>query len=184
MLPATTEICGRGGRGDRAIPSLPLAPRHRRSAAVRRKEVRRIRGGPWVAAGFTVLEAIVALAVFAGGAMAFYSLYSTNVTTLMKASDAVRQAPLVRQAAERLVAMNLTAEAEGEFEVEGMRFDWSARRLGDYREGQNNAGLLGSFRLGLYEVDFTASEGARELGRYRLRLVGRQWVRPAFEQSG
>lgn len=151
---------------------------------MRPREVRRIRGGPWVAAGFTVLEAIVALAVFAGGAMAFYSLYSTNVTTLMRASDAVRQAPLVRQAAERLVAMNLTAEAEGEFEVEGMRFDWSARRLGDYREGQNNAGLLGSFRLGLYEVDFTASEGARELGRYRLRLVGRQWVRPAFEQSG
>ena len=184
MLPATTKIRGRGGRSDRIIPSLPLAPCRRRSAAVRRKEMRRIRGGPWVAAGFTVLEAIVALAVFAGGAMAFYSLYSTNVTTLMKASDAVRQAPLVRQAAERLVAMNLTAEAEGEFEVEGMRFDWSARRLGDYREGQNNAGLLGSFRLGLYEVDFTASEGARELGRYRLRLVGRQWVRPAFEQSG
>lgn len=180
MLPATTKI---RGRGDRIIPSLSLVPCRRRSAAVRPREVRRI-GGPWVAAGFTVLEAIVALAIFAGGAMAFYSLYSTNVTTLMKASDAVRQAPLVRQAAERLAAMNLTAEAEGEFEVDGMRFDWSARRLGDYREGQNNAGLLGSFRLGLYEVDFTASEGARELGRYRLRLVGRQWVRPAFEQSG
>lgn len=139
-------------------------------------------GGPSVAAGFSVLEAIVALAVFAGGAMAFYSLYSTNVTTLVKASEAVRQAPLVRQAAERLAVMNLTAEAEGEFEVEGMRFNWSARRLGDYREGQNDTGILGSFRLGLYEVDFTASEGARELGRYRLRLVGRQLVRPAFEQ--
>ena len=141
-------------------------------------------GGPSVQAGFTILEAIVALAVFAGGAMALYSLYSTNVTTLIKASDAVRQAPLVRQAVERLAAMNLSAEGEGEFEVEGMRFNWSARLLGNYREGQSDTAILASFRLGLYEVEFTASEGDRLLGRYRLRLVGHQWVRPAFEQSG
>ena len=134
-----------------------------------------------VQAGFTILEAIVALAVFAGGAMALYSLYSTNVATLIKASDAVRQAPLVRQAVERLATMNLTTEGEGEFEVQGMRFNWSARRLEAHREGQNDAGLLASFRLGLYEVDLTASEDDRVLGRYRLRLVGHQLVRPVFE---
>ena len=138
---------------------------------------------PSMQAGFTMLEAIVALAVFAGGAMALYSLYAANITALTKAGDAFRQAPLVRQAAERLTALNLTAEDAGEFEIDGLRFIWAARRLGPYREGQNEAGLLGSFRVGLYEVEFTANDGGRVLGQYRLRLAGHELVRPLIVQD-
>ena len=130
--------------------------------------------------GFTMLEAVVALAVFAGGAIALYSLYANNISTLIRAGDVIRQEPVVRQAIERLSAMNLREEGSGEFEVEGMRFTWTARQLGPYRQGQNQTGLIGGFQLGLYAVDFSASERGRTLGQYRMRLVGHQLVRPSF----
>lgn len=131
-------------------------------------------------AGFTILEAIVALAVFAGGAIALYSLYAANISALLRAGDAIRQEPLVRQAVERLSAMNLPGEGSGEFAVEGVNFIWTARQMEPYRQGQNMDGRLGSHRFGLYEVDFSAVEAGRVLGRYRMRLVGHQFVRSVF----
>ena len=130
--------------------------------------------------GFTILEAVVALAVFAGGAIALYSLYAHNIDALIRAGDAIRQEPLVRQAVERLSAMNLQEEGAGEFAVDGMRFSWTARQLEPYRQGQNELGYLGNFQLGLYEVDLIASEAGRTHGQYRLRLVGHQLVRQPF----
>ncbi|MYH15400.1 MAG: prepilin-type N-terminal cleavage/methylation domain-containing protein [Gammaproteobacteria bacterium] len=128
--------------------------------------------------GFTILEAIVALAVFASGAMALYSLYATNIGALVKVGDTVRQAPLVRQAVERVAAINLTDEAAGEFEIDGMRFTWTARRVEPYRQGQTTTGFLGSFQIGLYDIDLSASEAGRRVGDYRMRLAGYQLLRP------
>ena len=128
--------------------------------------------------GFTILEAIVALAVFASGAMALYSLYAANIAALVKVGETVRQAPLVRQAIERVAAINLTDEAAGEFEIDGLRFTWTARRVEPYRQGQSTTGFLGSYQIGLYDVDVSASEGARLVGTYRLRSAGHQLLRP------
>ena len=128
--------------------------------------------------GFTILEAIVALAVFASGAMALYGLYATNIAALVKVGDTMRQAPLVRQAVERVAAINLTDEAAGEFEIDGLRFTWTARRMEPYRQGQTTTGFLGSYQIGLYEVDLSASEAGRKIGDYRMRLAGHQLLRP------
>ena len=129
-------------------------------------------------AGFTILEAIVALVVFASGALALYSLYSVNIDALLRSGEVTRQVPLVSRAAERLAALNLVGEASGEFAIEGVRFVWSAKPIAPPREGQSSLGLLGSHRLQLFELTFTASEQGRLLGEYRIRLAGHQLVRP------
>ncbi len=128
--------------------------------------------------GFTILEAIVALVVFASGTIALYGLYSTNVTALVKSAESMRQAPLVRRAVEQLSALHFTDESSGEFEIEGVRFTWTADRLEPYRQGQNAAGAVGSFQVGLYQLDFTATDQGRLLGRYSMRVMGHEVVRP------
>lgn len=120
----------------------------------------------------------MALVVFAGGALALYSLYSVNIDALLRSGEVVRQAPLVVRAAERLAGLNLVGEASGEFGIEDVQFAWSATPVAPPRQGQSDFGVLGSHQVQLFELTFTASEQGRLLGEYRMRLVGHQLVRP------
>lgn len=120
----------------------------------------------------------MALVVFAGGALALYSLYSVNIDALLRSGEVVRQAPLVARAAERLAGLNLASEASGEFGIEDVQFVWSAKPVAPPRQGQNELGVIGSHQVQLFELTFTASEQGRLLGEYRIRLVGHQLVRP------
>lgn len=138
----------------------------------------RRRAGPRVRSeGFTLLEAMVALAIFTGAAMAFYGLFNTNLITLARAHDVSRQAPAVRHAIEYLSAINPREEEEGRFEFDGLNVVWAARLLQPVRQSQSATGALGYFEVGLYEVEFTMSERGRPLGTWRMRLVGYEKVR-------
>ena len=57
-------------------------------------------------AGFTLLETMVAMVVFAGAAMALYALFNTNLTALGRVHDASRQMTAARHAIEHLVGIN------------------------------------------------------------------------------
>ena len=129
------------------------------------------------AAGFTLLETIVALAIFAAGALALYGLFNTNLIALERVRATAEHLPAARSAIEALALVNPWHQGEGEFEIDGYRVAWSARLLAPVRHGQTNAGMMGGFDLGLYEIEFVIADRERRLGAWRMRSVGYERVR-------
>lgn len=142
--------------------------------------------GGGAALGFTLLEAVVALAIFAAGAMALYSLFNTNLISLTRAHDTMDRTPYVEYAIDYLSAVNPRLQPEGRVDLGGFEVAWSATLVEPPRQSQNAVGFLGTFELGLYDVAFEvtvddsgdiAGAGAASLGVHRLRLVGYEKVR-------
>ena len=133
--------------------------------------------GPGRVAGFSLLETVVALAVFAAGAMALYGLFNTNLIALGRVQATAEHLPAARNAIEVLASVNPWHQSDGEFEVDGYRVVWSARLLEPVRHGQTTVGMMGGFDFGLYEIEFVVADGERRLGTWRMRSVGYERVR-------
>ena len=139
------------------------------------------------AGGFTLLEAVVALAIFSAGAMALYGLFNTNLISLSRAHDTMDQAPYVDYAIDYLSAVNPRLRPEGQVDLGGFDVTWTATLVEPVRQSQNGNGFMGNFEIGLYEVAFEVrvldlgdgglAARATSLGVYRMRLVGFEKVR-------
>ena len=127
--------------------------------------------------GFTLLEMVVALLIFAAAGMALYGLLNTNLITLTRVQDVLRQAPAVREAMERLATVNPWREDEGVFEVDGFDVAWTASLVEPMRQGQTALGVPGPFNVGLYEVEFELRQEGRAMGTWRMRQVGYEDMR-------
>ncbi|MCY4015516.1 MAG: prepilin-type N-terminal cleavage/methylation domain-containing protein [Gammaproteobacteria bacterium] len=122
--------------------------------------------------GFTLLEAAVALALFATVGIALYGLYNANLITLLRVQDSSRQVPVVRHAMEHLSSINPAEQQSGEFSFDGFDIRWQAELIEPVRKGQNTFGSMGAYEVGLYEARFDIAEAERSVGTWRLRLVG------------
>ena len=129
------------------------------------------------AAGFTLLEMVVALAICAAGILALYGIFNTNLISLGRVQDASKRIPVAQHAMEVLGSVNPWEESAGAFRHDGFDIRWSARLLEPVRSGQNGFGELGEFDLGLYELEFQISERGRPVDLWRMRLVGYERAR-------
>ncbi len=127
--------------------------------------------------GFTLLETVVALAIFAGGAMALYGLFNTNLIALERVRATEEHLPVVRNAIEVLASVNPWHHSEGEFQVDGYLVNWKAELIEPLRHGQTNAGMMSGFDFGLYEIEFVIAGAERRSGTWRMRAVGYERVR-------
>ena len=128
-------------------------------------------------AGFSLLETVVALAIFAAGAMALYGLFNTNLIALGRSQATAEHLPAARNAIEVLSTVNPWHQSEGAFEVDGFQVDWAAQLIQPIRHGQTNAGMMAGFDFGLYEIEFVITDGRRRLGVWRMRSVGYERIR-------
>ena len=128
-------------------------------------------------AGFTLLEATVALAIFAAGGMALYGLFNNNLIGLGKAADVSRREPAVLAAVEHLSSINIREQPAGELEIGDFDISWSSSLVEPARQGQSATGFRGSFEVGLYDVDIEVGRNGRPESTYRMRLAGYEKVR-------
>ena len=128
-------------------------------------------------AGFTLLETMVAMVVFAGAAMALYALFNTNLMALGRVHDASRQMTTARHAVEHLAGINPRETGTGRVQLDGIDMTWSARLLEPPRQSQTATGERGYFEIGLYEVEFELRDAGRSLGAWRIRVPGYEKVR-------
>ena len=135
--------------------------------------------GPPRSRGFSLLETMVALVIFAAAAMALYGLFNTNLVALARAHDVSRQVPAVRHAIEHLSSINPREEGAGRLVLDGVQVAWSAKLLEPVRQSQSPTGGMGYFEVGLYELEFTMRAGGRSLGTWRMRSVGYEKAREA-----
>ena len=130
-------------------------------------------------AGFSLLETMVALVIFTGGALALYGLLNSNLIALGRAHDVSRQLPAAYRAIEFLSGINPRDGSTGQAELDGLNLKWSARLLEPVRQSQTATGGMGYFEIGLYAVEFSLDEGegGRSLGTWQLRIAGYEKVR-------
>ena len=122
-------------------------------------------------AGFTLLEAIVALVVLSVAGGALYGLFGANLLALGRSGEIAAQSPVVRHALARLAAVNAWQESEGAFAHDGFEVAWRASLAAPVRWGQGAEGA-GYYDLGLYDVEVAVHKEGRQLGVWRTRLVG------------
>jgi general secretion pathway protein I len=136
------------------------------------------RGGRARAAGFSLLEAIVALTIFSMCAMALYGWLAVNQSALIRvqARDAaVRDG---RSALAVLEPVNPMAEAAGERKLPGgLTVRWTSTEVAERRPGTSPSGSRLVFDLALYELDVRVLRGGREVNRFSVRRAGWETVR-------
>lgn len=127
--------------------------------------------------GFSLLEAIVALAVFSTAALALYGWLSTNVVGLGRAEariDALRDA---RAGLAVVETINPMAEPRGSRDLDGLIVEWTSEEVVPRRSGTTATGLPSVFDLALYELEVTVRRGPRETYRFQVRRAGWESVR-------
>ena len=127
--------------------------------------------------GFALLEAVVALAIFAAAGMALYGLFNTNLIALHRAGDVSRQLPAVRHALEHLATVNPYRQGQGELLFDGYEIAWAARPVEPVRQGLTSFGTVSDFDIGLYDIEVEVRQRGRFLGVWRTRQVGYEKVR-------
>ena len=117
------------------------------------------------------------MAIFAAGGMALYGLFNNNLIGLGKAADISRREPAVLRAVEHLSSINIREQPTGQLEIDGFDMAWSSNLVEPVRQSQSTAGYLGSFEIGLYDVDIELSRDGRPDSTHRVRLAGHRMVR-------
>lgn len=132
--------------------------------------------------GFTLLEAVVAMAIFAAAGMALYALFNANLISLGRAQDVTSQLPTVHRAMEYLSAIDPAQQPTGQIELGGYDVTWSSRLMEPVRESQTAQGYRGYHELGLYEITFDVSRLDALIASHRLRVISQRQVRwPSLE---
>ena len=132
--------------------------------------------------GFTLLEAVVAMAIFAAAGMALYALFNANLISLGRAQDVTAQLPTVHRAMEYLSAIDPVQQPTGQIELGGYDVTWSSRLMEPVRESQTAQGFRGYHELGLYEISFDISRLDELVASHELRVISQRQIRwPSLE---
>lgn len=133
--------------------------------------------------GFTLLEAIVAMAIFAVGVLALYQWQAVSLDALRRVERSALRVEAGRDALEMLRGINPMEEPRGRLALGDRTVDWVAEPLEPVRVGRSQAGYPSLFDLALYELDVTISDAGGEVNRFKLRQVGFKQVRIARDDE-
>ena len=122
--------------------------------------------------GFTLLEAIVALVIFAMGAFSLYGWLSTNLITLDRARSGSEALVVKQSALELLRDVNPMLTPSGEREAGSLQVQWTAEPLQPTRRGSSQIGGPSRYEVGLYQMQVRVRDGGREVGEFSLRQLG------------
>ncbi len=129
------------------------------------------------AAGFTLLEAIVALAILAAGTMALFAAINGALRSIERVEAAVRLDSVTESALALLESINPTARPEGEEPLGAYRMRWRATRIAGPSEAITSYFQPGLHEVALYDLNVELlRDGALER-RFVLRRAGWRQVR-------
>ncbi|MBV8658153.1 MAG: prepilin-type N-terminal cleavage/methylation domain-containing protein [Burkholderiales bacterium] len=131
--------------------------------------------------GFTLLEAVVALAIFSMVAMALMSWMNASTETAMRldrraALDAAKQNVI-----EYMQSVNPAARPTGEEDFGSYVIEWKASRTTDEIDQHNFPTGSGLYVVALFRVDIKAKSSTDpDWFRLSMKMIGYRRVREAF----
>ncbi|HAQ26199.1 MAG TPA: hypothetical protein DCQ80_09575 [Pseudomonas sp.] len=127
--------------------------------------------------GFTLLEAIVAIAVLAVGASALYAWVNTNLKTLQRVDVITERAGLVQSAVELMNTVDPYTQPEGSMTLGDAVVSWQTEKPSYEAPMRTDAGGLGVNDAGLVRAVVTIRREARQVARFEIWLLGIRQVR-------
>ena len=131
------------------------------------------------AAGFTLLEAIVALVVFTVGALALYGWLSTNMITLSRIRDRQQVEEAMHSALDMVRRTNPMETPSGQRQAGNLLVSWVSVPIQPARPNVTRSGEAGIFSVGLYDATVRVLRDGQELDVFHVRQVGWKQVREA-----
>ncbi|MGB8842583.1 MAG: prepilin-type N-terminal cleavage/methylation domain-containing protein [Aliidongia sp.] len=129
-------------------------------------------------AGFTLLEAMVAIAVLAAVLLPLYELISNVSRSAFRVDEANRRAEIETDALNIMSAINPMDKPAGSIDLGPYAVRWAAQTLIEPIDGCAYPSGISACRIGLSnaKVDVTAPDG-RILVSFPLRMIGYKHVR-------
>jgi len=127
--------------------------------------------------GFTLLEAVVAMAIFAIGATALYAWVNTNLITLARADQITQRSSATESAIEFMAMVDPEAQPKGTTELGNLRIQWQTEAplyVGDALDGQNQKTVN---QAAIYPATITLFTGNKQIYEFHMSLLGVKKVR-------
>ena len=132
-------------------------------------------------AGFSLIEAIVALTILSIGTVTLYSWFAVAYDGLLRINDRQDMHEVLRNFEVQLYMMNPQRESEGVYVFNDYQVAWNLWLLEPESTGVYAAGTPSNFDLGLYSVEFEVSRDGRTLGQFSTRKAGYRVSRDLFQ---
>jgi general secretion pathway protein I len=128
--------------------------------------------------GFSLLEAVVAMALIAGVGMALFSWINSNIEALGRVQDANSRAAATANVLEFMSTVNPMAMPEGKADLGSYRMTWRAAAITATQDGTNYPSGLSIYQFGLYDslIAIEKTDGTPWFN-FTLRQVGYKRVR-------
>lgn len=130
------------------------------------------------AAGFTLLEAIVAMVVMATSLLALYGWLSSSTIGLNRAQAQTRAVGDARSALALVETINPMSEPTGERELPPLRVRWRSTPVAERRPGLSRIGMTTQFDFILYQVEVEVLRDGEPVRDFSFRKAGWEVVRP------
>lgn len=129
-------------------------------------------------AGFTLLEAIVAMVLVATIGMALFSWINTNVISLNRIQSANAQVEATANILEYMNTVNPMLVPEGKADLGTYRLHWKTEALTAIQDGANYPQGISLYQLALYRTTVNVEQsGGQPWFELSLRQVGYKKVR-------
>lgn len=127
--------------------------------------------------GFSLLEAIVAMAILGSAGLALFAAMSQSVQMVARAENARLADSAVRNAVAWMETVNPALAPQGEQQLGDVTLRWHAELVEPERDAMTGYLQPGLYRLGLYEIRLQLERDGKPLAEESLRRVGYTQVR-------
>ncbi len=136
-------------------------------------------------AGFTLLEAIVALTVMALALIPLITFIAQSADQLTRAAEVNERSLTAQSVIALMEPVNPMAEPEGSLPLDDeVEVSWRAEAIAPPSEGAILGTLLNGYRIGFYGVTVAVSRNREPWFDFTMRKVGYQNMRSAGAFSG
>jgi general secretion pathway protein I len=111
------------------------------------------------AAGFTLIETIVALVLLSSALVVFYDFLSIQLNGAGRVAAAAQAYDRHMNALELATALNPMVMPQGSFDLGAYRIRWTSLRLGEVRQSTQFPAGPGIFAVALYRMTFIFAGG-------------------------
>lgn len=132
-------------------------------------------------AGFSLLEAIVALSILAMSAMALYGWLNSNLVLLKRVDDVYQSVQTVESALEWISIMDPHVQPEGEQEIAGALVRWRFVPMGSSLPAKDMQGNLSVNDAQLFRAEVEIWRDSKQLARFDVVQLGLQAQRDIEE---
>lgn len=131
--------------------------------------------------GFTLLEAIVALAVLAVSALALYAWLNSSLIILKRIDDVYRTAAVVDSAVEWVTALDPYQQQQGSEEIAGMQVQWRFVPINQPRTAYDMSGNLSRNDIQLFRAEVVIYQEQTVIAQFDFVHLGLQAKRSVDE---